>query len=65
MAKVMTWNVWDIPVSQFRETRMEGIAKVLRENKDNIDLVGLMECWLEKVSIEVWLVGLGLTEVFV
>jgi len=48
MAKVMTWNVWDIPVSQFRETRMEGIAKVLRENKDNIDLVGLMECWLEK-----------------
>ena len=46
--RVLTYNVWDIPVAKNRAARIAGIAAALRANDDRVDVVALLECWIER-----------------
>jgi len=44
--RVLTWNIWDIPVAPSTKHRMHGIAQLLEKNEESLDIVALIECWL-------------------
>ena len=45
--RVLTFNVWNTPVAHNNKDRFAGIANALKTNADDLDVVALLECWIE------------------
>ena len=50
--RVMTWNLWDMSlITPHHNARVAGMCRALEDNVDNIDIVGLQECWCETTRV--------------